>query len=201
MKESAFDRELLSANMVGAKSLEKLYKIEKTITHSRILALKQRLIEGKLDYTHLKAIHRFLFSDIYSWAGRDRYEANIHADFGKGGTRFTLWHRIPEVSQELFDALFAEHFFAGQSRDMFTKSIASFMNGLNLLHPFREGNGRVQRIFVEYLGSHAGHPLSFDPITAEEMMRASIEGARGHLWVMEALMRKTYLTPEDQSKK
>ena len=193
MSERTFDQELIAANLLGAQTLEELYSSEKLITAMKIATLKQQPIDGALDYAHLKAIHRFLFEGIYSWAGQDRYEAGIMADFGKGHTRFTSWENIPTVAQELFGALEAEAYFTGQDTDTFVKSAASFMNGLNLLHPFREGNGRVQRIFMEYLATRAGHALSFDLVGAEEMVRASVEGAKGRLYAMEALIRKSCL--------
>ena len=190
MPENTFDQELISTNLIGATCLEELYNKEQALTHSRMLAIKQEPIIGKFDYLHLKAIHRFLFEGIYSWAGQDRYEAGIVADFGKGHTRFTSWEKVPAVAQELFGALRAEGYFAKQDAETFVKSAASFMNGLNLLHPFREGNGRVQRIFMEYLAANAGHEISFDHIAAEEMVRASVEGVAGRLYVMEALIKK-----------
>ena len=48
--------------------------------------LKDNPIGGSLDYKHLKDIHRFLFSEVFTWAGKDRYDANIIAQFGKGST-------------------------------------------------------------------------------------------------------------------
>ena len=39
--------------------------------------LKDNPIGGSLDYKHLKDIHRFLFSEVFTWAGKDRYDANI----------------------------------------------------------------------------------------------------------------------------
>ena len=56
---SEFDRQLLSSNLVGAKSLEELTKIERSITYQKTRELKENPIEGNFDYAHLKTIHRF----------------------------------------------------------------------------------------------------------------------------------------------
>ncbi len=162
MLEDSFDKELLNSNLLGAKTINELYKKEKIITNAKMIALKNQPIDGALNYIHLKNIHKFLFSDIYNWAGKDRFDADIKAEFGKGKTRFTPYEKIPYVSKALFDALNDENFFKNQSKKEFAKSAAIFMNGLNILHPFREGNGRVQRIFMEYLAKNI---MSLEKIT------------------------------------
>ena len=45
----------------------------------------------------------------------------------------------------------------------------------NVLHPFREGNGRTQRLFIEYLALNAGYRVDFSSVTLEEMIVASAE--------------------------
>jgi len=193
MVQTDFDRELLASNLLEAKTLEQLYEKEKILTNAKMIALENNSIVGYLDYSHLKNIHRYLFSDVYIWAGKDRYEADISADFGKGTTHFTSHDKLPEVSKLLFDALKDEKYFQGQDKNKFAKSAAVFMNGLNILHPFREGNGRVQRIFMEYVAKGAGFKLSFKNITAEEMLKASIVGAKGNVYLMEQIFRKSLL--------
>jgi len=190
MKETDFDAELLASNLLGANNLTELYEKEKILTNAKMIALQDNVVDGNLDYAHLKAIHYFLFSDIYVWAGKDRNEANIIAKFGKGTTLFTPHGQIPKVSKNLFDALKNENYFTKEDKVTFAKSVAIFMNGLNILHPFREGNGRVQRIFMEYLADNAGYTLSFKETTAEEMQKASIYGAKGNLYLMEQIFTK-----------
>jgi cell filamentation protein len=187
MPETDFDRELLATNLLGATTLEELYQREKIVTHAKMIILHDSPLSGALDYTHLKEIHRFLFEDVYTWAGKDRYESGVTAIFAKGTTLFTAYDKVPSTASILFDSLKKEHFFTGQDRKTFVKSAALFMNGLNILHPFREGNGRVQRIFMQYLAQNAGYTLYFDKISAHEMVQASIEGAMGRTLRMEKI--------------
>lgn len=191
MSQTDFDKELLDSNLLEAKTLEQLYSKEKILTNAKMIALQNKPIEGCLDYIHLKDIHAFLFAEVYTWAGKDRYEADIRADFGKGTTLFTAYDKLPQVSKALFDALKYERFFQNQSRKDFIESSAVFMNGLNILHPFREGNGRVQRIFMEYVAKEAGYSLSFANISANEMLKASIHGARGDVSLMVNIFNKS----------
>ena len=190
MLENEFDKELLSSSLLGVRTLKELYEKEKNITNVKMIMLNIEPIEGELDYRHLKEIHYFLFKEVYSWAGKDRYEANIGAKFGKGKTLFTPYEKLPMVSTLLFNALKDETYFKYQDKETFTKSASSFMNGLNILHPFREGNGRVQRIFMQYLATNAGYSLNFRNITYEEMRMASIKGANGNLVLMQRVFSK-----------
>lgn len=189
MGEIEFDRELLSTNLLGATTLKELHKKEKIVTNAKMIALHENPILGDLDYAHLKEIHRFIFEDIYTWAGKDRYESGVVAVFAKGTTLFTAYEKLPTVSKGLFDALKNEAFFQGTSMETFAKNAAIFMNGLNILHPFREGNGRVQRIFMEYVAQRAGYRLSFHKVPTQEMIQASIEGAKGQTMRMEKIFR------------
>jgi len=189
MGKTDFDKELLRTNLLGATTLKQLHEKEKIVTNAKMIALHGNPIEGDLDYAHLKKIHLFLFEDVYTWAGKDRYETEIKAVFSKGSTLFTPYERLPEVSKTLFDSLKNENYFRGQNKEAFAKSAAIFMNGLNILHPFREGNGRVQRIFMEYVAQNAGFALSFNTISEQEMILASIEGAKGQTIRLEKIFR------------
>ena len=190
MPESSFDKELIASNLLGANTLHELHEKEKILTNAKMIILNSEPVKGTLDYEHLKAIHYFLFTDVYIWAGKDRYDASIVAEFGKGKTLFTAYDQLPQVSKVLFKALKDEDYFKGQGKDLFGKSASVFMNGLNILHPFREGNGRVQRIFMQYLAENAGYILSFQNISEDEMIRASIKGVSGNLVLMNEIFSK-----------
>jgi len=201
---SEFDRQLLASNLVGAKSLEELSEIERDITQTKTRELKENPIQGNFDYTHLKEIHKYLFKDVYVWAGMDRYDIGIRGDFRKGDTHFTPGDKLPEVSKALFEALQKENHFKNLSKDEFTKSAASFMNGINMLHPFREGNGRTQRIFMEEMANHAGYHLNLSNVSKNIMIQASIQAGKGNLTGFEIIIRdnlseKTYLKEKAKS--
>ena len=188
-KINEFDKQLLASNLVGAKSLEQLSEIERSITTHRTRELKSNPIKGNFDYEHLKEINKYLFKDVYVWAGMDRYDIGIRGDFRKGDTHFTPGDKLPEVSKSLFDALQKENYFKDLSKDDFTKSAASFMNGLNMLHPFREGNGRTQRIYIEELANHAGYNLDLSNVSKNIMIQASIQAGKGNSKGFEIIIR------------
>ncbi len=59
-------------NKLNIRDCEKLKEAEREIVALRIAQAAVNPITGKFDLPHLKRIHRFLFSDIYSWAGKIR---------------------------------------------------------------------------------------------------------------------------------
>lgn len=75
----------------------------------------------------------------------------------------------------------------GLPRTEFAHRAAAVFARLNQMHPFREGNGRTQREFIRELAIRAGHTLSFDVISRERMIAASIYASGGNLEMMERL--------------
>ena len=51
---------------------------------------------------------------------------------------------------------------------------SSYLGEINVMHPFREGNGRAQRMFIEYLALVAGYRVDLTNVTAGEMIEASV---------------------------
>lgn len=183
-----FDKELLSSNLVGAKTLDELFAYERDITADRILQVRLSPLPGSYDYTHYKALHKALFKDIYQWAGQDRFDLGYQGVFRKGDTEFTPGSQLPLVAKGLFDALREENYFKDLDRDAFSKSAASFLNGLNILHPFREGNGRTQRLFMELLAENTGYDLDLSTVSYNINVQASILGAKGRLTGFEKMI-------------
>jgi len=66
-----------------------------------------------------------------------------------------------------------EEFLVGLPLDKLAERLAHYYTGLNLLHPFREGNGRVLRIFVEQLVIHAGYDIDWSSISRERWLSAN----------------------------
>ncbi len=138
---------------------------------------------GQFDAKHLKAIHRHLFQDIYEWAGHTRDEKVALADGTVAtepllrkmdGKPFVAGSRIPAALKRIADALRRSNYLCDLPREEFATRAADIMVGINGAHPFREGNGRTQRVFLRELAKQAGHELEFSVATHERMVRASI---------------------------
>lgn len=74
----------------------------------------------------------------------------------------------------LFRKLEQEHYLI-DSTESVPHRLAWYLSEINVLHPFREGNGRVQRLFIEYLATVAGYRVDFSNVTQQEMIVASAD--------------------------
>lgn len=59
-------------NRMEIRDMEQLRRMEKRLTMLRILELVDKPIQGKFDLKHLQSVHRYIFQDIYDWAGKIR---------------------------------------------------------------------------------------------------------------------------------
>lgn len=59
-------------NKLNIKNQERLHEAERAYTSARQAQLNKAPIKGNYDFDHLKAIHKYLFQDIYFWAGNGR---------------------------------------------------------------------------------------------------------------------------------
>jgi cell filamentation protein len=94
-------------------------------------------VRGRFDLAHLMAIHKAIFSEIFDWAGRLR-TVNIAK-----GNPFCQSAYLVDYATELFDMLKREDFLAGVVAEEFPVRLAYYLSEINVLHPFREGNGRT----------------------------------------------------------
>jgi len=76
------------------------------------------------------------------------------------------------------------------SSDDFVDAFVDFYIRTNELHPFREGNGRTQRVFLAQLAQHAGYQLDFSCIDPDELMVATIWSAQGVDTMLRQLFRE-----------
>jgi cell filamentation protein len=51
---------------------------------------------------------------------------------------------------------------------------------LNAIHPFREGNGRAQTIFLALLADRAGHPLDLDKLEPKKFLAVMVSSFKGN---------------------
>ena len=78
-----------------------------------------------------------------------------------------------------FKRLENENYFKGFSRERFVEETVDFYVTSNFLHPFREGNGRTQRIFISKLIKYNGYDFNFSNISPDLLMIATVKAANG----------------------
>lgn len=129
-----------------------------------------------------RALHRQLFHDVYKWAGEIRTVNIAKQD------RFCLAPHIESELAKRFALIRAENELKGLSPAEFAGRAAVHLGELNAIHPFRDGNGRTQRLFLKALAHQAGHALSLTRIEAGAWLKASIESFHGDYSRMRAII-------------
>lgn len=157
-------------NKLEIRQQDVLQKYEAKITAAKLLGLRKKGISGNFDTKHLVEIHRYLFEDIYPFAGKFRNE-----NIAKGEFRFAEWEYIEEELERLLKELQNENYLEEKNKNELAKRLAYYMSELNVLHPFREGNGRTIREFIRQLALKNGYVLNLKKVPPKEMLDASIK--------------------------
>ena len=171
-------------NRLGITDAATLEQAEAALVATRSYELSQAPLKGRFDLAHLQAIHRYLFGDMYDWAGQLRT-----IDISKGGHLFAHHAHIGSAAARIFKRLAEEKHLAGLDPAAFSDRAAHYLGELNALHPFREGNGRAQREFVSHLAHATGYYIAWENVKQPDMLQASIESFKGDTSKLAALIR------------
>ncbi len=133
----------------------------------RSIEILENPLVGQFDLALLQRIHFALFQDIYDWAGKIRT-----VDISRGNSRFANVRFIESAANEIFNKLARENWLKGLDAGHLSKRLAHYLSEINALHPFREGNGRVQRIFISHLSQAAGYQLDYSDLEQEQIYQA-----------------------------
>lgn len=155
-------------NKLNIRDAAVLSAAERELTSLRLAVAKSQPITGHFDRKHLMRMHKYLFSDVYSWAGQFR-----KVDIAKGN-QFCLVYNLTTYADNLFAKLEKENYLISSEANV-PERLAWYLSELNVLHPFREGNGRVQRLFIEYLALVAGYSVDFSDVSQQKMIAASAD--------------------------
>lgn len=125
-------------NKLGLTSSADLAREEERISKKKAIELFENGILDKLEagtFSALRAIHKYLFDEIYEFAGEIR-----NVNISKGNFRFAplmylevALHNIDKMPQSTFDEIVEKYV------------------EMNIAHPFREGNGRSARIWLDLI--------------------------------------------------
>lgn len=161
-------------NKFGITNEKQLEKIEADITFAKASELEENPIKGNFDLEHYKAIHNFLFEDIYDWAGKLRT-----VNTSKKGTIFADIYELETLCIKCFNRIKSNNYFQNLSFESFINNMVDLYCTLNILHPFREGNGRTERIFITQLLRVNGYDINFSEIDSDYLMISTIQAAHG----------------------
>lgn len=125
-------------NIAGIRDKDALEEFERRHTRLRMLDCPYIL---PLTYDGYKDIHRYVFQDVYEWAGEPRVVNISKSDM------FGVWSFIDQEMQRRFRLIGEDTGLQNAPADQFAEHAAEHLSEINAIHPFREGNGRTQRLF------------------------------------------------------
>jgi cell filamentation protein len=143
-------------NKLGIRDAALFDYHEREITTARA---RQGIPTGNFDLKHLKAIHRHLFQDIYDWAGELRT-----VEISKSGSQFQFMRYIETGMADVHRRLVQRNFLRALDAAAFARQAGEIIGDVNYVHPFREGNGRTQMLYLSQLASQAGHRIDIEHI-------------------------------------
>lgn len=180
-------------NRLDLRTQGELSLAEYEYTLQRRLEIEQHPIQGDFNLDHLCAIHRYLFQDIFDWAGKPRT-----VDITKETSVFLPAARIHVGAEFTFRDLHSGRLLTepSVSDDIFIDEITDALDRINFLHPFREGNGRAQRAFLDQVASMSGRHLTWRNVTDEENRLAAIASVtEGRTRPLREMMEKVARPP------
>ena len=123
---------------------EQLQKYEKKITSARLSELYDDPITGDFDIDHLYSIHKYLFQEIYEWAGETRTIAMMKQTVFLEPNKIEPFvsNTLTEINNEIKQI---------KNEYELAICISTLFYNLIFAHPFREGNGRTIREFIRQL--------------------------------------------------
>ncbi|GHV78730.1 cell filamentation protein Fic [Spirochaetia bacterium] len=157
-------------NLGNIADNDTLIFFESTAVTKRTKELKKSPVTIK-DSAALFAIHRYLFQDVYTWAGQKR-----KVEISKGGKQFFPLDHF-DTAFVYIDNLIAEYrSIDKKDSDKIAGKLAEVLDTVNYLHPFREGNGRTQREFLRVLALEKGFSLNLNPADNADVYERYMSG-------------------------
>lgn len=161
-------------NKLGITDEQALKDNESFITSTVAAMLIRNPLKADFDFEDYKAIHYELFHELYEWAGTVRT-----ISLSKTSTVFAAPDKIEDLGIKIFSRLKKMNYFVGLSKLDFVSEISDLYNSINMLHPFREGNGRTERVFFMQLIRNADYNIDYSKFNSEYLMISSIQAASG----------------------
>ena len=169
-------------NKLGIKNQKQLDENEILITSIKSLEIELNSKIQEPNFEYYCNLHYLLFNEIYDWAGKLR-TINV----SKLKTVFCPHEQIESMAISIFKRLKEMDYFKKCNKSELICEFADLYNSLNYLHPFREGNGRVERLYFIQLARWINRKLDFSKIDSDRMMIATIHASAGTMDYLESI--------------
>ena len=172
-------------NKLNITNDKDLFNAERELVSFRTYELNEKPLKGNFDFDYLKKIHKYLFQDVYAWAGQYR-KVNI----SKSGNPFMPIQSF-STAQDYINHLIHTYYQTANSKNKIIKQLAKILDNLNYFHPFREGNGRTQREVIRSLALSKGYSAQIRVEQDDEVYNLYMDGTvYGDLGKLEELLGK-----------
>lgn len=185
ISDGCYENTTVLINKFDIRDENQLNALEQSITSVLIAKASMDIPFENVDFEFYKSLHKYVFSDIYEWAGEIR-SVNI----SKKGTNFCPAEKIEENGLRIFNNLHKANFLKALEGDEFIDKFVELYCELNYLHPFREGNGRIQRLFLSMLLKNIGKKIDFTDIDEDLFMIATIKSVSGDIFILKDIFKE-----------
>lgn len=163
------DEYLLKSNLLGAQNIQELEQLERVAFYLSSSKAENDGFDFLLPISADSVIelHKVLFKNIYNFAGKFR-EVSLMKD----QTRFCEPQFIEEQLNKISKDINEEETWG--SMEQAAAQLAYYKTELNMIHPFREGNGRTIRLVFREIAKSMGYSWHFEIIEKTEYLEAMI---------------------------
>lgn len=153
--KNCYDGTTVLKNYFDIKDQEELDMYEKYFVSLELLKMREQGYIGNFDMNHYKLIHKNMFHNLFPFAGELR-----GTDMVKDKTYFCrsyyIYGNLERTLEEMKTSMLSI-----KSEDEYANKLAKYYAELNLIHPFREGNGRTLREFLRQYVVFLNEKLDF----------------------------------------
>lgn len=168
-----FDNEKkVMKNKLSIEDEKLLEQVEHKIAMKKMVNLRKKPVALVTSSKRLLDIHKYIFGDIYEWAGKIR-----QVELSKGNTDFLPASAITLALTSIDESIGFIQGDLEMPKAVFMEKLAALILDLNHIHPFREGNGRATRELIREIAHNHGYSFKIDTM-AKAYMDASIEDSQ-----------------------
>lgn len=163
------DEYLLQSNLLDVESIDELEQLERVAFYISSSKLENNGLDFLLPLSSasIKELHTQLFKNIYTFAGEIR-----DVSLMKGQTRFCEPVYIENQLKEICREINVENEW--NSLECAARHLAYIKTELNMIHPFREGNGRTIRLIIREIAKYKGFTWHFEILDSDEYLEAMV---------------------------
>jgi cell filamentation protein len=160
---------LVLRNLYGERDGAALARREYAETNKQQTKIELGLvvIRRTNDAEHLRSIHKQLFGNVYEWAGEYRT-----VGIQKSVREFAHPRDVPRYLADAGQIIQSTD-WSKVDRDQFANAAAEVFAYLNQAHPFREGNGRASKLFMQHIAELSPYRIDYSP---------AVSGVTPELW-------------------